>query len=59
MRSGDVRIFKKSGNTVELLEPVSKSHPKAWVVRRTAGKSVGKELICLARCLLTEQQFRQ
>ncbi len=59
MQSGDRRIFKKSGNLVELVEPVPKAQPKAWVVKRVSGRSAGKELICLQRCLLTDAQFNE
>lgn len=59
MQTGVVRIFKKSGNEVVLLELVQNEKPRAWVVQRTAGPSAGKQMICLERCLLTIEQFNQ
>lgn len=54
---GDVRIFKKSGNEVQLMAPVLGASPAAWTVRRTTGASAGKEMVCLERALLTREQF--
>ncbi|WP_445769029.1 hypothetical protein [Rheinheimera sp.] len=59
MQAGEVRIFKKSGNEVVLLELVQNAKARAWVVQRTAGRSAGKQMICLERCLLTTEQFNQ
>lgn len=59
MRPGEIRIFRKSGNEVQLISLVANSKPRAWVVQRTAGLSAGKQMICLERCLLTHEQFNQ
>lgn len=59
MQAGEKRIFSKSGNEVQLLNPVPKSKPKQWVVERTSGQSAGKQMICFERCLLTVEQFNQ
>lgn len=59
MKAGEIRIFSKSGNEVQLIEPDKTSVPRAWVVVRTQGLSAGKQMICNERCLLTREQFFQ
>lgn len=48
MRSGDTKIFTKSGNEVRLVERSGKTD---WVVERTKGASRGKRMICPERAL--------
>lgn len=43
MKTGDTKIFIKSGNEVRLIERTGESE---WVVERTKGASKGKQMIC-------------
>lgn len=49
LKPGDVRIFLKSGNEVELVKPMGQ---RDWRVKRTSGRSKGKEMICNERSLV-------
>lgn len=48
LKTGDVRIFAKSGNTVRLIE----REGEGWVVERTTGASAGKQMWCPSRSLV-------
>lgn len=48
MKTGDIKIFKKSGNQVRLIE----RDGDGWVVERTLGKSAGKQMWCPDRTLV-------
>ncbi len=42
LKTGDVRIFAKSCNSVRLIE----RDGEGWVVERTTGASAGKQMWC-------------
>lgn len=58
MKSGEIRVFTKSGNKVALLEPTDYGHPDSWIVERVDGVSKGKQMICNSHCLesINEEQ---
>lgn len=50
--AGDIKVFVKSGNEVQLVEP---SGNREWVVERTKGASKGKRMICRESALADKQ----
>ena len=52
IRRGQLYVFRKSGNQVRAIEPTSYGGRGNWVVERTAGASVGKQMVVRGRALL-------
>jgi hypothetical protein len=51
LKPGDIRIFRKSGQEVRVVE-LSQSNPREWVVERTKGAAKGKRMICPEHALV-------
>lgn len=54
MKTGQVKVFIKSGNEVRLIK---RSGALDWVVERTQGESRGKRMICPERALVEKAEL--
>ncbi len=52
IRRGALYYFRKSGNRVRTVEPTTYGGRSSWVVVRTDGSSVGKQMIVFGRALV-------
>lgn len=54
MQQGDIKIFTKSGNRVELIKGTGSAE---WRVERVDGTSKGKQMICRETALVDPADF--